>query len=33
MDDPQARMEQALVVITVSTVTLAVCFGLLVFGL
>jgi hypothetical protein len=30
MDDPQAHMEQALVVITLSTATLVACFGLLV---
>jgi hypothetical protein len=29
MDNPQARMEQALVVITLSTATLVACFGLL----
>jgi hypothetical protein len=30
MNDPQAHMEQALVVITLSTATLVACFGLLV---
>jgi len=29
MDDPQAHMEQALVVITLSTASLIACFGLL----
>jgi len=29
MDDPQAHMEQALVVIVLSTATLIACFGLL----
>jgi hypothetical protein len=30
MNNPQAHMEQALVVITLSTATLMACFGLLV---
>ena len=33
MNDPQAHMEQALVVITLSTATLVACFSLLVAGL